>query len=602
MGWEAGVTLAVLAGTLVVLARNLAGPDAALGGSAALLMALHVFSPRFPAPAAVAAGFGNEGLLTIAALFIVACGLTETGTVSVVTRHVLGHPRSVAGAQLRLMTSVAAFSAFLSNTAVVATYLPVVREWSQRTRHSVSKLYLPLSYAAVLGGTCTLVGTTTTLLVHGLMLETRASDPSVPVMGLFTIGAIGLPITLVGIAYVVATSRWLLPERREAHATFANPREYAIEMKVRPGSPIVGRTIEQAGLRHLPGAYLASIERHGEARVAVGRSEMLQGDDRLVFVGAVDSVVDLRAMPGLEPATDQVFKLNGHRHDRCLVEAVVSNTCPAAGQSVRDSRFRSRYDAAVIAIHRNGERLALKIGDVVLQPGDTLLLETHPNFLRHHRNSRDFFLTSPVENSHPRRHERAWMALAVLGALVAGTASGPWTGLSVFSAATIAAGLMLLTRCCSVEQARRSVDWSLLVTIGSALALGRAIETTGLASAVAHGVLTSLDGAGPFAVLAAVYGATLLCTELVTNNAAAALMFPISHAAAVAAGASFMPFALAVALAASLGFATPIGYQTHLMVYGPGGYRFSDFVRNGLPLDLLLMAVSVTLLPLVFPF
>ncbi len=518
------------------------------------------------------------------------------------TRHLLGRPRSASAAQLRLMTSVAAFSAFLSNTAVVATYLPVVREWGQRTGRSVSKLYLPLSYAAVLGGTCTLVGTTTTLLVHGMMLDARASDPSMPLMGMFTIGAIGLPVTLIGIAYVVVAARWLLPERKEAHESFANPREYTVELVVRPGSPVAGRTIEQAGLRHLPGAYLAGIERGGEARVAVGPEETLQAGDRLVFVGVVDSVVDLRAMRGLEPATDQVFKLNAHQHDRVLVEAVVSDTCPAVGKSVREARFRTRYDAAVIAVHRNGERLAQKIGDVVLRPGDTLLLETHPQFLRHHRNSRDFFLASPVPDSQPRRHERAWIALAVLAALVAATASGRWTGLSVFSASTIAAGLMLLTRCCSVEQARRSVDWSLLVAIGSALALGRAIETSGLAATVAHVILADLGGAGPVAVLAAVYGTTLLCTELVTNNAAAALMFPIGRAAAAAAGASFMPFALAVALAASLGFATPLGYQTHLMVYGPGGYRFTDFVRIGLPLDLLIMLVAVALLPLVFPF
>ena len=602
MPWEAVVALVVVGVVFVALARNVAPPDVVLPAGAVVLTSLSAVSDRFPSPRELAAGFGNEGLLTLAVLFVVAAGLTETGGLSLVAERVLGRPRTTASAQLRLMLPVAAASTVLNNTPIVAMFLPVVQEWSKRNRLSVSKLLIPLSYAAILGGLCTLIGTSTNLVVQSLMIEARKVDPTMPVMGMFTIGAVGLPAAVAGLAYVVLASGRLLPDRRAPRAELADMREYSVEMLVQPRSAIDGLSIEEAGLRHLPGMYLAAVERGGETLAAVGPEHVLRGDDRLMFVGVVESVVDLQRIRGLVPATDQVLKLHGPRHDRCLVEAVVSRTCPLTGRSVREGRFRSRYDAAVIAVHRNGERIRSKIGDIVLQPGDALLLEAHPRFLKAHRNNRDFLLMSALDDSSPRRHERTGIALAILAGMVALAGFEELTGLSLFNLALIAAGLMIATRCCSVEQARRSIDWSLLLAIGAALALGRAMHTSGLAEAVASLMLGAVDSAGPWLVLAQVYVLTLVFTELVTNNAAAVLAFPVAHAAASALGVSVMPFALAVALAASAGFATPIAYQTHMMVYGPGGYRFADFVRMGLPLDLLVGAVAVGLLPLAFPF
>jgi di/tricarboxylate transporter len=602
MTWEAFVAALVVVAVLWALARNLASPDLALPAGAVVLTSLSAISARFPSPRELAAGFGNEGLLTLGVLFVVAAGLTETGGLSLIAERALGRPRSTASAQARLMVPVAAASSVLNNTPIVAMFLPVVEEWSRRNRLSVSKLLIPLSYAAILGGCCTLIGTSTNLVVQSLMIEARKVDPGMPVMGMFTIGAVGLPAAVVGIVYVLLASGRLLPDRRAPRTELADPREYSVEMMVVSGSAVDGLSIEQAGLRHLPGMYLAAIERGGETLAAVGPQHVLRGDDRLMFVGIVESVVDLQRIRGLVPATDQVFKLGGARHDRCLVEAVVSPTSPLAGKGIREGRFRSRYDAAVIAVHRNGERIRSKIGDIVLQPGDTLLLEAHPRFLKAHRNDRDFLLMSALDDSSPRRHERTWIAVGVLLGMVALAGLESVTGLSLFNLALIAAGLMIVTRCCSVEQARRSIDWSLLLAIGSALAIGRAMETTGLAGAIAGGMLGTFRAAGPWLVLVQVYVLTLVFTEFVTNNAAAVLAFPIAHAAAADLGVAFMPFALAVAMAASAGFATPIAYQTHMMVYGPGGYRFSDFVRIGLPLDLIVGAVAVSLLPLLFPF
>ncbi len=565
-------------------------------------MTLHVWSPRFPSPAQVAASFGNEALLAVAVLFVVAAGLTETGALSAFVGPLLGSARSsTVAAQARLVVPVATASGIINNTPLVAICVPLLTDWCRRTGRTPSKFFIPLSYAAILGGLTTLIGTSTTLVVHSMMLAARADDPSLPVMGMFTITPVGVPVAVAGIGFLLIASRWLLPERVSPRADLADARAYTAEMTVLPRSPIEGRTIEEAGLRHLPGMYLAGLERGGEAVPAVGPEQRLMADDRLVFVGVVDSIVDLQRIHGLAPATNQVFKLNGFRHDRCHVEAVVSNTCPLVGRTVREGRFRSRYDAAVIAVHRNGERIQKKIGDIVLSAGDTLLLETHPSFLKYHRNSRDFFLTSPVENSRLRRHERAWIALAIVVGMVTAVGLESFTGIGILNGALIAAALMVATRCLSVEQARRSLDWPLLIAIGSSLAIGKGIETSGLAGSLGAWLAGSA-GLPPWLVLGQVYLATLLVTETVTNNAAAAMMFPVAVATAGVLGVSVMPFVIVVIIAASAGFATPLGYQTHLMIFGPGGYRFGDFVRIGLPLDLVVMAVTLAVTPFVFPF
>ncbi len=602
MTWEAGVTLLIVAAILISLARNAAGPDVILMGGAGLLMTLHLVSDRFPSPTDIAAGFGNEGLLTVGVLFVVAAGLTETGAMAMVTERILGRPRSVMDAQVRLMAPVMGFSAFLNNTPVVAMFIPVVNEWCRKTGVSPSKLFIPLSYAAVLGGTCTLIGTSTNLVVQGLMIQAQRTDPSMPTMGFLTIGAVGIPSAIAGLAFVLLASPKLLPERKSARSKLSDPREYTVEMMVEPGSAIDGVSIEQAGLRQLPGMYLAAIHRDGEMLSAVGPDQVLRGNDQLMFVGVVESVVDLQRVRGLVPATNQVFKLSNPRYARCLVEAVVSNTNPIIGRSIRDGEFRTRYNAVVIAVHRNGERIRQKIGDIVLKAGDTLLLETDPRFIRHRRNSRDFFLISHIPDSSPRRHTRAWTSIAIMASMVVVSSLDQYHGVSLFNVALIAAALMGITRCLSAEQARRSIDWVTLVIIGAALGIGRAVQTTGLAAASADWLVNLLQPFGAIGVLAGVYLLTLIFTEIVTNNAAAALAFPIAHAAATSLGVNFMPFAVAIAMAASAGFATPLGYQTHLMVYGVGGYKFVDYVRIGVPLDLVVMAITVTLAPIWFPF
>ncbi len=502
--------------------------------------------------------------------------------------------RSDAGwAQLLLLSPVAVLSAFLNNTPVVAALLPVVNDLSKRVGTSSSQLLLPLSYAAILGGMCTLIGTSTNLLVQGMVIE-----QGLPPLSFFAPAAVGIPVTLLGLGYIMVASRWLLPNRRPAVSAKDDPRQYTVEMVVTPGGALVGQTIEEAGLRHLPGLYLAEIERHDERLRAVAPSERLHAGDVLILVGMLESVVDLQKIRGLSPPDDQARKLGTPAWHRRLVEAVVSSRCMLLGQTIREGRFRTHYGAAVIAVARGDRRLPGKLGDVRLEVGDVLLLEASPTFLEQRAQSHEFFLVSDVPGGAVRRPERAWLALGILVAMVLAATLTP---LSIVTAALLACIAMILFCCCTADEARQSVDWSVLIVIGAALGIGKALEQSGAAESIAGGLLT-LAGGNPLLSLAAIYLATMLCTEMITNNAAAVLMFSIGWKASVALGVSPMPFVFAVMIAASASFSTPFGYQTNLMVYGLGGYRMSDYLRFGLPMNLLVFIASMLIIPRVWPF
>jgi di/tricarboxylate transporter len=340
------------------------------------------------------------------------------------------------------------------------------------------------------------------------------------------------------------------------------------------------------------------IDRGDQILPAIGPETRLHAGDRLIFVGIVDSVVELQRIRGLQPATDQLFKLDAAPAERCLLEAVVSDTCPLVGKSIREGRFRSVYGAAVIAVARSGERIQRKIGDIVLRPGDTLLVASRAAWVDSQRNSRDFFLVSHVQDSAPMRHERGWVALGILASMVLGLSFQVRSEVNV---ALAAAALMVLTGCCSPAAARRSLDWQVLLVIAASIGLGTAMQATGADRAIAESVL-ALAGRSPSVTLALLYGVTMVFTEVLSNNTAAVLMFPIGAATAASLGVSPLPFVLSTTIAASCGFATPIGYQTNLMVYGPGGYRFFDYLRFGGILNLIVGAVTILLAPRVWPF
>ncbi|MCG6868696.1 MAG: SLC13 family permease [Gammaproteobacteria bacterium] len=586
MTWEAWFTIGVVALCFGLMASNRPA-DVTLVGGITLLLVTGILTP-----AEALGGLANEGVVTVGVLYVVVTGLRETGAIDWMLGPVLGQPRSLAGAQARMMAPVAAMSAFLNNTPVVAMFIPAVVDWTRKYRLPVSRLMIPLSYASIAGGTCTLIGTSTNLVVNGLLLE-QGWEPGI---GMFELAWIGIPVTLLTFGYLILLGPLLLPDRKPAITPSGDLRRYVVEMEVEVAGALCGKTVEEAGLRHLPGLFLVGIERDGRVLAAVPPGEPLYGNDLLMFAGIVDSIVDLRKIRGLRPATDQVNKVRASEEQRTHIEAVVSNSCPLAGKSIREGRFRTIYNAAVIAVARNGARIAEKPGDIVLRPGDTLLLEAHPDFVVRHRNSRDFYLVSRLPGSSPPKHDRALRAIAILAAMVLVVATG-W--LSMLEAALLAAGMMIITRCTTGRTARRSVDWRVLIVIAASFGIGNAMESTGAAAAIAGGLI-SLSGGVVWTALAAIFTVTAVITALATNNTAAVLMFPVALATAQSIEAAFLPFVITVMVAASASYATPIGYQTNLMVYGPGGYRFTDYVRVGLPLTVAVCAITVAIVPLVW--
>lgn len=591
MDWQAWLTLAVVGAIFLGLMKDLGPPDLLFIGGVVVLALAGIITP-----AEAFAGFSNEAMLTLAFLFVAAAGLRETGFLDWLGQQVLGKARTERSLFLRLTSVVVPLSAFLNNTPIVAMFVPIVMSWSRRHRIAPSRLLIPLSYLAILGGTCTLIGTSTNLIVNGMMINSGLKG-----MHLFEITAIGLPYALIGVAYLVFVAPRLLPDRREMLEQLgASRREFLVEMLVEPSCRLIGKSIEEAGLRHLPGLFLIEINRDGIEIGPVAPEERLQAGDRLVFTGIVSSIVELERISGLIPAGDPAYEVSpSEKRQRKLCEAVISPWSPLIGKTIRGADFRTTYGAAVVAVHRDGVRLENKIGDIRLKPGDTLLLQTRPSFLKSYRNDRSFYLISNVAEWRPIRTDRLWIAVGLFAVLIFLMTSNL---VATVVAAAATGFLMVATGCISAGEARRSIEWQVLVTIAAAFGVGTALQNTGAAEAVVKVIFGQIADLGPILALAIIYFAVSLITALITNNAAAVLMFPFCLKAAEIYEVSPHPFIIALILAASASFITPIGYQTNMMVYGPGGYRFGDFVKVGMPLNLLLAAVAIILVPLIWSF
>jgi len=599
MIWTAWFALVVTVLVIVGLARNLAA-DALLWGAVVVCGFAGILTLE-----EMFVGFTNTGMLTIAALYIVAAGVRETGALDLVAQKLLRGVRTRPALMVRLGMVVPVLSAFLNNTPVVAMLIPMLTRWCSKHRVSPSRLLIPVSFMSILGGMTTLIGTSTNLVVHGMMADAAAARPDLAQalrpMGLFEIGAVGIPCAILGVAYLIFFSGRLLPERMDMLEEIgSSPREYMVEMKVADDCQFVGMHVEEAGLRHLHGLYLHEIVRDGELIAPVQPDHLIEANDVLSFSGVVSTIVDLERLPGLIPVADPGYEHQlSVQRERMLTEAVVSPTSPIIGQSIIESNFRALYNAAVVAVHRGGARLSGRVGDVVLRSGDTLLLQTGPHFVDAHRNNRDFFLVSGVADSHPPRHDRAVLSLVLLGLMIVLLTTQV---VPTVLAAFLIAGAMIVSRCISVPNARQALELQTLFAIAGAIALGQALLNSGAVHAIAHGAVSTLGSWGPYAVLAGIAVLTMLFTEVVTNTAAAALMFPLAVVTAVDLGVDPRPFVMVVALIASASFLTPIGYQTNLMVFGPGGYRFTDFGRVGLPLSALLLLAATLLAPRVWPF
>lgn len=586
MDWQGFLSLFLMLGALTTLIFTRIAAHMVMSGVLVILTVTGVLTAG-----EAFAGFSNSGLITVAAMFVVAAGIHASGGVELVVHYVLRHPRSIRLAQSRVGLPVAFLSAFLNNTPVVATMIPAIRAWSKRIDVAPSKLMIPLSYAAILGGTLTMIGTSTNLVVNGQYQSLTGESG----FSLFSITAVALPVVLVGMTFMLwFFPRWL-PDRRDQNM-FGNLREFTLEVAVASDGPLVGQTVVQAGLRNLRRIYLVEIERKGAIVPAVDSQEPLQGGDRLVFAGDTEAISDLLRIKGIVASVGDEPTLAKEHRERRLVEVVISPHSNCINQSVRDSLFRERYGAVVLAVARNGERVPGNLGTIKLKPGDTLLLEARPAFVSRQQYNKDFLLVNDL-NTEPPRHQRAYLAWAILLVMVLSAALG-W--LSMLNAALLGAATMLITGCCTPAQAQKSLDPTVLLTIAASFALGAALDKTGVARLLGE-TLVSLSGGHPWLILLLIYVAVSVLTEIITNNAAAIIMLPVALEIVEKASLNPDPYIFAIMIAASASFATPLGYQTNLMVYGPGGYKFTDFLKVGLPMNAVVGLTTVTVLILGWP-
>ena len=589
---DAWVTLAVVIVVIVLLVRDRFNPPLVMGGAVLTLYLAGVVDQG-----QVLGGFANESLAVVAALYVLAGAADVTGAFEGATSRLLGRGAQVQPHRelLRTCAPSAAASAFIANTPLVAMLAPRVIRWCRRTGRSPSHYLMPLSYAIMLGGSTTMIGTSANLFVNDLIDKAGLGR-----LSLFSVTGIGLPLAIGGLALIVVLGPRLLPERPTPGDSLAGTeREFTVEMTIPQNSELAGATVAEAGLRNLEGVFLVEVERRDRVIAAIGPDELLAVGDRLVFVGNLSRVLDLQRMSGLVSSEARHFDHLARNPQRQFVEAVLGAGSPLVGSSLKASGFRRRYGSAVVAIHRSSEQLKGKLGEVRLRAGDVLLVLAGPDFSERFQQHRDFAIVAPLNWDRPIRREHAGVVELSIVALVIVAGTGL---LSLLQVSLLIAFGLVVARIVTLEDARRSIDLNVLVLMATSFALGHAVESSGLAHELAHTVVGAAAPLGDYGLLAAVLAATMLVTEVISHTAAAALMFPIAIAIAEQVGLNALPFAVVVLFGATQSFLTPIGYQTNTIVWAMGGYRYTDFVRLGAPLTVLLLIATPLLVPVFFPF
>lgn len=595
--------IVVVIGLLVmvaVLATDKMRPGMMFFSLVTLFMLAGVITPR-----EAVAGFSNKGMITVAILFLVSEGVRQSGALRNVVRKLLPTRKAtVPKALARMLPSIAVISAFLNNTAVVVIFAPMIKKWAEMMNLPSTKFLIPLSYATIVGGVCTLIGTSTNLVVHGMML-----DEGLAGFSMFELGKVGIFLALAGIIYLIAVSNWLLPGNRKS--TQEAFKEYYYDVAITPGSPFIGVPVVNGVLDGLPQMEVRCVKRNGTfIKLGGNYPFVLEMNDQLILAGKSGSVPFLLNVEGLEMCCLQHADPQFVKTAVKQVEAVLGSRFPGLNKTLGEFDFYRHYGAVVMSVCRNGERITVDLDHLVLQEGDNLVLLTDGSFIPTWGQSTVFLLLSDVGdfNAPERRRSKRWFAVGLLIFMIAGATFGehiPSTGgirYDMFFFAAVTAVLMVWTKLLPSKQYTKYISWDILITIACAFAVSRAMLNSGVADVVAKGIIEVSIQYGPVAILAAIYLITNLFTELLTNNAAAALTFPIALAVSNRLGVDPQPFCVAICMAASASFSTPIGYQTNLIVQSVGGYKFTDFARIGLPLNLITFLLSITLIPLFWDF
>ena len=538
------------------------------------------------------AGFSSSSVITVGVLFVVIAGLVHSGVIHWMVRRLLGTPSSYSAAIVRLMLPVAVMSSVLSNTTVVALFIKVVKMWSRKLDIVPSKLLIPLSYASCLGGICTLIGTPPNLIISGMLMNDTNVD-----LNIFSTTIPGLFCLAVGIFTIIALKR-LLPERKSPDQAFEATGEYTAELLVPSDCRSIGQTVTEAGLLHVSGGRLIEIVRFDREVISpVPADEYVMGGDRLVYSGQIDSILELRKSHGLTTATRHVFTVGEDEKKRELYTANVMRGCPLIGTSMETNDFEETHNTVLVAVVREGERINCNPRGVQIERGDILLFECQPRqgkaFLKSVDSSLQFFDSEDIPHIGSRTAVSAFIMLLMI---ILST-------LNVFTllqACFLAAFAMLVTKCCTPKQAHDAINWDILMIFAGSVCLGTAIDHTGIATALASGIM-SFCGSDPLIALIAICLVGTFVTEFISNTAAAAMFYPIAYQTAVTLGVNPVTFCIALMLAVSSSFATPIGSPTHMMVYGEGGYRFTDFMGIGLVMNLVILAANIFIVTLLFP-
>ncbi len=542
-------------------------------------------------PKEILSGLANEQIMVIILLLLLGDIIRKTDLIDRLFDKVFRKTKTYRGFMSKMIVIVAGFSAFLNNTPLVAIMMPYVHNWSKRNNIMPSKLLIPLSYAAILGGCATLIGTSTNLIVNGMVTD-QLIIPGLEPLGLFDFTLVGFPMIIIGAIYLILFSNKLLPSKTDVISDFSTQtREYLVEAKVRRSSKLIGKTIGNAGLRNLKGLFLVEILRQKKRISAVSPYEVVKEDDILVFAGDTATIAEMiNADVGLELTEIGMFSRKTHTE---VLEIVVSHNSTLIDKTVREAGFRGKYDAAILAIHRNGEKISGKIGQVRLKAGDVLLLLAGDDFSKRSLDTHDFYLISKVREF---RKLEWYQTTALFGGTALAILLSGLGVVSLFMALVVLLIIIQLLKITSPKDIAKSIDFNLAIIIALSLALGTAMMKTGMASIIANFIISVFKPFGPYGLLFGIFLITNLLASYITNKAAAALIFPISVTAALNLGLPPVPFILVVSFAAAANFITPIGYQTNLMVYGPGGYSFKDYFKIGFPLTIIYMFVAVTIL------
>ncbi len=592
MSVDIAIVLAVLVVAVVLFATEKVRVDLV-----ALLVMAVLLATRVVTAEEGIRGFANPATVTVAAMFVLSAGLTGTGAMNALGGALAAlRGRRPGVALLAMMIGIGAVSAFINNTAAVAIFLPVILALARETGTSPSKLLIPLSYASIFGGTCTLIGTSTNILTSSIA-EAHGLRP----FGMFEFTALGLVFFAVGTLYMATLGVRLLPARVSGGdlAGEFEISDYLTEIVILPEAASVGKRLGESPL--VRQVEMAVLEiRRGEERISLPKVEfVLQAGDVLWVRCAADGIRQLQQREGIAIRPHAPWRAEDLRTaGAVLVEAILAPNSDYSGKTLRDARFRQSFGGAVLAIRHQGQLLREKLSNTPLRAGDVLLIEVGREELPRFRKDRNFVLVSEVRQ--PRiRKRKALPALAIIAAVVAAATVGL---LPIVSAAIVGCALLVVTRCVTLEEAYRAIDWKVVFLLAGVLTLGTALETTGAARLISQGMVSTLRAWGPGAVVSAFYLLTSLLTEMMSNNATAVLLAPIAIAAAETLGCDSRPFLMAVTFAASASFMTPVGYQTNTLVYGPGGYRFADFLRVGTPLNILFWILATVLIPRFWPF